>query len=398
MRYLTILGSTGSIGVSTLAVVKENFDQFTVRALVAGTNVSLMTKQCLIFRPDYACMADAPASRALKDNLDAVRVDTTVLSGSQAACELAALDDVDTVMAAIIGVAGLSATLAALRAGKRVLLANKESLVACGCLFMKEAHRHNALLLPVDSEHNAIFQSLPEPLQRTLGYASLREYGVSGIILTGSGGPFRQTSLTELALMTPEQAYAHPNWSMGRKISVDSATMMNKGLEYIEARWLFNARAEQIEVLLHPQSIIHSMVRYTDGSVLAQLGSPDMRTPIAHAMSYPKRMQSGAASLDFLHIGPLSFEQPDVTRYPCLQLAVEASKCGQAATTTLNAANEIAVAAFLRGDIRFIDIAAVNRRVLEQCSFSEPESLEAVLNIDDRAREMGRQSVRYYTQ
>ncbi|WP_406703599.1 1-deoxy-D-xylulose-5-phosphate reductoisomerase [Sodalis sp.] len=396
MRHLTILGSTGSIGASTLAVVKHNPDQFTVRALVAGNNVALMTEQCLAFRPDYACMADAAAARALKANLDAAGAATAVLSGAQAACELAALDEVDTVMAAIVGAAGLSATLAALRAGKRVLLANKESLVTCGRLFMNEARRHHALLLPVDSEHNAIFQSLPEPLQRGLGYASLMEHGVSRIILTGSGGPFRQTSLAELAMMTPEQACAHPNWSMGRKISVDSATMMNKGLEYIEARWLFNAAAEQMEVLLHPQSIIHSMVRYTDGSVLAQLGSPDMRTPIAHAMAYPERVPSGVAPLDFLRLGTLSFEPPDAARYPCLQLAVDASQCGQAATTALNAANEIAVAAFLRGDIRFTDIAAVNRRVLEQANQPEPDSVEAVLAIDGQAREMARQSVRFY--
>lgn len=398
MQHLTILGSTGSIGISTLAVVKHNPDQFTVHALVAGKNVTLMTEQCLAFHPNYACMADTAAAQALKDTLNAAGSATTVLSGEQAACELAALDEVDTVMAAIVGVAGLSATLAALRAGKRVLLANKESLVTCGRLFMNDAHRHGALLLPVDSEHNAIFQSLPEPLQRRLGYASLTEHGISHIILTGSGGPFRQTLLTELALITPEQACTHPNWLMGRKISVDSATMMNKGLEYIEARWLFNATIKQIEVLLHPQSIIHSMVRYIDGSVLAQLGSPDMRTHIAHAMAYPKRVLSGATQLDFLRLGTLSFEQPDTDRYPCLQLAVDASQRGQAATITLNAANEIAVAAFLRGDIRFTDIATVNRRVLEQGNLPEPDSVEEVLYIDGQAREIARQSVKYYMQ
>ncbi|MGP4123885.1 MAG: 1-deoxy-D-xylulose-5-phosphate reductoisomerase [Sodalis sp. (in: enterobacteria)] len=396
MRHLTILGSTGSIGVSTLAIVKHNPDQFAVRALVAGNNVALMTKQCLTFRPDYACMADAAAAQRLKANIDAAGVAIAVLSGTAAACELTALDEVDTVMAAIVGAAGLSATLAALRAGKRVLLANKESLVTCGRLFIQEAQRHHALLLPVDSEHNAIFQSLPEPLQRGLGYASLSEHGVSQIILTGSGGPFRQIPLAEMAIMTPEQACAHPHWSMGRKISVDSATMMNKGLEYIEARWLFNATAEQIEVLLHPESIIHSMVRYIDGSVLAQLGSPDMRIPIAHAMAYPNRVLSSSTPLDFLRLGTLSFEQPDADRYPCLQLAVNASQCGQAAATTLNAANEIAVAAFLRGDIRFTDIAAVNRRVLEQGNMPEPDSVEAVLIIDSQAREVARQSVRHY--
>lgn len=393
MRHLTILGSTGSIGTSTLAVVKHNPGQYAVRALVAGKNVALMTGQCLAFRPAYACMADDAAARALKANLAAAGVATAVLSGALAACELAALDEVDTVMAAIVGAAGLAATLAALRAGKRVLLANKESLVTCGRLFMNEARRHRARLLPVDSEHNAIFQSLPEPLQRGLGYAALAEHGVSRIVLTGSGGPFRQTPLAALATMTPEQACEHPNWSMGRKISVDSATMMNKGLEYIEARWLFNAAADQMEVLLHPQSIIHSMVRYTDGSVLAQLGSPDMRTPIAHAMAYPERVPSGVAPLDFLRLGTLSFAKPDAARYPCLQLAIDASQQGQEATTTLNAANEIAVTAFLHGDIRFTDIAAVNRRVLEQISLPEPDSVEEVLAIDSQAREKARQSV-----
>lgn len=396
MRHLTILGSTGSIGTSTLAVVKQNPKQFTVRALVADKNVVLMTEQCLTFQPDYACMADNTAARTLKANLASAGSTTVVLSGAQAACELAALDEVDTIMAAIVGAAGLSATLAALRASKRVLLANKESLVTCGRLFMNEARLNQAILLPVDSEHNAIFQSLSEPLQRGLGCASLTEHGVSRIILTGSGGPFRQTSLAELAIKTPEQACAHPNWLMGRKISVDSATMMNKGLEYIEARWLFNAAAEQIEILLHPESIIHSMVLYVDGSVLAQLGSPDMRIPIAYAMAYPKRVPSGVAPLDFLRLGTLSFEQPDAARYPCLQLAVDASQRGQAASITLNAANEVAVAAFLRGDIRFTDIASVNRKVLEQDYPSEPNSVEEVMSIDAQAREIAHQSIKYY--
>ncbi|XOD70043.1 MAG: 1-deoxy-D-xylulose-5-phosphate reductoisomerase [Sodalis sp. (in: enterobacteria)] len=396
MRYLTILGSTGSIGTSTLSVVKRNPNLFTAYALVACNNVALMTEQCLLFHPTYACMATDNSARALKSNLAGTGCATAVLSGVQATCELVALDEVDTVMSAIVGTGGLAATLAALRAGKRVLLANKESLVTCGRLFIKEAIRHHALLLPVDSEHNAIFQSLPEALQRRLGYMSLSEHGVSRIILTGSGGPFRQTSLSDLVMMTPEQACAHPNWLMGRKISVDSATMMNKGLEYIEARLLFNAVSEQMEVVLHPQSIIHSMVLYIDGSVLAQLGSPDMRTPIAYAMSYPDRVPSGIAPLDFLSLGTLSFEKPDVKRYPCLQLAVDASQCGQAATTALNAANEIAVAAFLRGDICFTDIAAVNRRVLELGSLPEPDSLEEVLCIDRQAREMASQSVEHY--
>ncbi|UDG80118.1 1-deoxy-D-xylulose-5-phosphate reductoisomerase [Candidatus Steffania adelgidicola] len=396
MKNLTILGSTGSIGINTLSVVKCNPEKFRVCALVARNSDTLMTEQCLAFRPSYACMTDAASAQTLKNNLTAARSATTVLSGSQAACELAALDEVDTVMAGIAGAAGLETTLAALRSGKRVLLANKESLVICGQLLMKEAHRHQAILLPVDSEHNAIFQSLPEPLQKRLGYASLSEYGVWRLILTGSGGPFRQTSLTDLAMMTPKQACAHPNWSMGPKVSVDSATMMNKGLEYIEARWLFNAAAEQIEVLLHPQSIIHSMVRYTDGSILAQLGSPDMRTSIAHALSYPERIPSGVPPLDFLSLSALSFEQPDINRYPCLQLAIDASQRGQSATITLNAANEIAVTAFLRGDIRFTDIASINRRVLDHGDLPEPDSVEEVLYIDSQARKIAHHNINYY--
>jgi len=387
MKQLTILGSTGSIGTSTLAVIKANPELFAVKALVAGHNVELMAEQCHIFRPAYAAMADEASAAALRLKLADLNVATEVMSGEKAACELAALDDVDQVMAAIVGAAGLLPTLAAIRAGKQVLLANKESLVTCGQLFMEAVSQYKAQLLPVDSEHNAIFQSLPASLQRQLGYASLRDNGIESIILTGSGGPFRETPLAELATMTPDQACAHPNWTMGRKISVDSATMMNKGLEYIEARWLFNATDAQMEVILHPQSVIHSMVRYRDGSVLAQLGSPDMRTPIAHVMAWPQRVQSGAKPLDFSRMGAMTFAEPDYARYPCLKLAIDACKTGQAATTALNAANEIAVAAFLAKQIRFTDIASVNMSVLEMLSCREPASVEAVLDIDRQARE-----------
>ncbi|MBX4180876.1 1-deoxy-D-xylulose-5-phosphate reductoisomerase [Sodalis sp. CWE] len=393
MRYLAILGSTGSIGINTLAVVRDHPDQYSAHTLVAGSNVSLMTEQCFVFRPLYACMKDNISAKILKKNLSQLGITTTVLSGMHAACELVSLDEIDIVMAAIVGIAGLTTTIAALRAGKRVLLANKESLVTCGRLFMNEVRANHAQLLPVDSEHNAIFQILPEKIQHGWGFSSLEEHGVSRIILTGSGGPFRQTPLKDLTLITPKQACSHPNWSMGRKISVDSATMMNKGLEYIEARYLFNAKSEQIEILLHPQSIVHSMVRYTDGSVLAQLGSPDMRIPIAHAMAYPKRISSGVAPLDFLHFDMLSFSQPDVKRYPCLQLAIDASKQGQAAITTLNAANEVAVDAFLHGNIRFTDIAIINRNVLEQVDLPEPRNLEEVLAIDNQARKKAKQSI-----
>lgn len=387
MKQLTILGSTGSVGSSTLAVVRENPERFAIKALVAGRNVAVMARQCMEFRPDYAAMADEGAARELRTVLAANGMKTEVLAGEQAACELAALSGVDQVTAAIVGAAGLLPTMAAVRAGKQVLLANKESLVTCGRLFMDAVQKSKAQLLPLDSEHNAIFQSLPESIQRQLGYASLQDHGISRIVLTGSGGPFRTTPPEQLADVTPDQACAHPNWSMGRKISVDSATMMNKGLEYIEARWLFNASAEQMEVILHPQSVVHSMVRYVDGSVIAQLGTPDMRTPIAHAMAYPQRVSSGVAALDFCRMGSLSFSEPDPKRYPCLYLAIEACDAGQAATTTLNAANEIAVAAFLQHDIRFSDIAAVNRRVVEQLALPEPVCIDEVLEIDRLARE-----------
>ncbi|HKS32170.1 MAG TPA: 1-deoxy-D-xylulose-5-phosphate reductoisomerase [Enterobacteriaceae bacterium] len=393
MKQLTVLGSTGSIGCSTLDVVRHNPDRFSVIALVAGRNVSRMAEQCLEFTPRYAVMDDALCARELSAILQQHGSRTEVLSGQQAACEMAALDDADQVMAAIVGAAGLLPTLAAIRAGKTVLLANKESLVTCGRLFMEAVKHSGARLLPVDSEHNAIFQSLPETIQQNLGYANLEQNGVTSILLTGSGGPFRETALSELAAMTPDQACRHPNWSMGRKISVDSATMMNKGLEYIEARWLFNASAAQMDVLIHPQSVIHSMVRYQDGSVLAQLGEPDMRTPIAHTMAWPHRVPSGVKPLDFCALSNLSFAAPDYARYPCLKLAMDAFDSGQAATTALNAANEVTVAAFLASGIRFTDIAALNLAVLEHIAVPEPQSVEDVMAIDTLARDLAQKQV-----
>ena len=393
MKQLTLLGSTGSIGGSTLDVVRHNPETFAVTALVAGKNVARMVEQCLEFTPRYAVMDDDACARQLKAALAQHGSRTEVLSGQQAACDMAALDEVDQVMAAIVGAAGLLPTLAAIRAGKTVLLANKESLVTCGRLFMDAVQHSGAQLLPVDSEHNAIFQSLPQPFQHNLGYADLEQNGVMSILLTGSGGPFRETPLSELAAMTPDQACRHPNWSMGRKISVDSATMMNKGLEYIEARWLFNASADQMEVLIHPQSVIHSMVRYLDGSVLAQLGEPDMRTPIAHTMAWPNRVASGAKPLDFTTLSALTFCAPDYDRYPCLKLAMEAFEQGQAATTALNAANEVTVAAFLDSAIRFTDIAALNLSVLEKMDLREPQSIDDVLAVDKLAREVAQKQV-----
>ncbi|KAA8727866.1 1-deoxy-D-xylulose-5-phosphate reductoisomerase [Ewingella americana] len=396
MKQLTILGSTGSVGSSTLAVVRANPQDFKVTALVAGKNVEVMAQQCIEFQPRFASMADETSAKALRILLAEQGIKTEVLSGEKASCELSALDEVDQVMSAIVGAAGLLPTLAAVKARKQVLLANKESLITCGRIFMDAVRQSRTQLLPIDSEHNAIFQSLPERVQQQLGYASLEENGVSRIILTGSGGPFRELPLADFAQVTPDQACAHPNWSMGRKISVDSATMMNKGLEYIEARWLFNASAEQMEVIIHPQSVIHSMVRYHDGSVLAQLGSPDMRTPISHAMAYPNRVDSGVEALDFCRIGALTFCEPDFTRYPCLQLAIEASRTGQAATTALNAANEVSVAAFLAGHIRFTDIANINREVMQQSVANEPQSVEEVLEIDRAARASAHQKLQTF--
>lgn len=393
MKHLTVLGSTGSIGCSTLDVVRNNRGLFTVTALVAGKNVERMVEQCLEFSPQYAVMDDAQSAAALIVALRQHGSQTEVLSGQQAACDVAALDDVDQVMAAIVGAAGLMPTLAAIRAGKTILLANKESLVTCGRLFMDAVKESGARLLPVDSEHNAIFQSLPETIQNQLGYASLEQNGVLSILLTGSGGPFRETPLSELRDMTPDQACRHPNWSMGRKISVDSATMMNKGLEYIEARWLFNASAQQMEVIIHPQSVIHSMVRYRDGSVLAQLGEPDMRTPIAHTMAWPNRVESGVNPLDFKALSDLSFAEPDYQRYPCLKLAMDAFDQGQAATTALNAANEVSVEAFLTSKIRFTDIAAVNLEVLSILDLQEPKCVDEVMEVDARARSVANQQV-----
>lgn len=394
MQRLAVLGSTGSIGCNTLAVIRQNPEHYRALALVGGNNVELMAQQCQEFGPQYVAMADDASASALRQRLSDLHLTIPVSSGINAACELAALDDVDQVMAAIVGAAGLMPTLAAIKAGKRVLLANKESLVTCGKLFMDAVKQYNAQLMPVDSEHNAIFQSLPDVLQRQLGYGDLAAQGVDSIILTGSGGPFRDTPVAELQGKTPDQACAHPNWSMGRKISVDSATMMNKGLEYIEARWLFNAQRAQMDVIIHPQSVIHSMVRYSDGSVIAQLGTPDMRTPIAHSLAWPNRVASGGTPLDFSQLCGLTFNRPDYSRYPCLQLAMEACELGQAATTALNAANEETVAAFLANKITFTDIAGLNAELLGKVTNSEPNCVEEVLTIDHDARQVVRELIK----
>lgn len=393
MQKLVILGSTGSIGKSTLSVVDNNPEQYQVFALVGGKNVELITEQCQQYQPRFVALDDEQASVKLKENLTALGLKTEVLSGQKAICELSSHPEVDMVMAAIVGAAGLLPTLSAVQAGKKVLLANKESLVTCGQIFIDEARKSGAKLLPVDSEHNAIFQSLPPEAQEKVGFCPLAELGVSKIILTGSGGPFRTKPLNEFSQITPAQAVAHPNWSMGKKISVDSATMMNKGLEYIEARWLFNASADEMEIIIHPQSIIHSMVRYIDGSVIAQMGNPDMRTPIAHTMAYPNRIDAGVAPLDFFKLKELTFIEPDFARYPNLKLAIDAFAAGQYATTAMNAANEVAVDAFLNEKIRFTDIVEVNRQVVENISPIQVKEIADVLHIDKLARDVAQQAI-----
>ncbi|MEI6858576.1 MAG: 1-deoxy-D-xylulose-5-phosphate reductoisomerase [Shewanella sp.] len=385
MQNMVILGATGSIGASTLSVIANNPEAYSVYALVANTNVDKMLSLCIAHQPAIAHMVDVDAASQLRQLLP-INSGIEVTTGADELDELVSASCVDTVMAAIVGAAGLLPTLAAVKAGKRVLLANKESLVMSGRLFIEAMKASGAQVLPVDSEHNAIFQALPESTQKHIGYCDLDSAGVSHILLTGSGGPFLTSALDSLSAMTPAQACKHPNWTMGRKISVDSASMMNKGLEYIEARWLFNTTAAQLKVVIHPQSVIHSMVQYRDGSVLAQLGNPDMRTPIAHCMSYPQRINSGVEPLDFFKVGQLSFLEPDFNRFPCLALAIEACKQGQEATTVLNAANEISVAAFLENKLKFTDIAKITETCLSKVSMASLKSLDDIIALDTQTR------------
>lgn len=395
-QRITILGATGSIGLSTLDVIARHPHKYSVFALTASTNVQGMFALAQQYQPEIIVMSSPSAAAELRVLLAAHNTNIPVEEGEAALESVAAANETDIVMAAIVGAAGLLPTLAAVKAGKRVLLANKEALVMSGQIFMDAAKEHHAQVLPVDSEHNAIFQALPEEVQQQAGHAQLEHYGIHKILLTGSGGPFLTLPLAELAAQTAAAACAHPNWSMGQKISVDSATMLNKGLEYIEARWLFNCRPEQIEVVIHPQSVIHSMVQYLDGSVIAQLGAPDMRTPIAHVLSYPDRIESGVAPLDFMQVGQLSFSAPETARYPCLQLAMDACWEGQAATTTLNAANEVAVECFLQGMIPFTAIAEVCAEVLASTTAANGPvaTLEAVLACDFNARKQAQAVIR----
>lgn len=390
VKAVTILGSTGTIGVNTLDVIERNTDRFKVVALTAHRNKQRLLEQCIKWCPLYAVMVDPDAAEALASDLQLRGLDTTVLVGIDGLEKVSCLPEVDQVMAGIVGAAGLLPTLAAARAGKRVLLANKEALVMSGELFMHAVRDHGAELLPIDSEHNAIFQCMPEHFR-----GELADSGVSKILLTGSGGPFRTFPLENFSSITPEQACAHPNWVMGRKISVDSATMMNKGLEIIEASWLFNADLEDIQVVIHPESIIHSMVSYNDGSVLAQMGNPDMRTPIAHAMSWPERCPSGVEQLDIFEVAKLSFEQPDYQRFPCLRMAQEALAAGGAAPAVLNAGNEVAVEAFLANEIPFTAIPETISHCLTLMGDRSAQDLPAVLAADDEARAVGREYIQH---
>lgn len=393
MMNLAILGATGSIGVSTLDVAARHPDRYKVVALSGYTRVELLAEQCHQFKPAYAVAGSAIAAQELTQLLSAGGSNTQVLYGADALAYIASLPEVDAVMAAIVGAAGLMPTLAAVSAGKRVLLANKEALVMAGDIFMAAVRQSGACLLPIDSEHNAIFQSMPA------GYAGdFSPAGISRILLTASGGPFRDTALEALSSVTPEQAVAHPKWVMGRKISVDSATMMNKGLEVIEAHWLFNAPADRIEVVIHPQSVIHSLVEYADGSVLAQLGNPDMRTPIAHALAWPQRMDSGVEKLDLFAIGQLTFERPDLARFPCLGLAYQALRTGGNAPAVLNAANEVAVSAFLAGHLPFLDIAAVIAEALEVVPPSAVTTIDMVMAADQEGRIAAKRALLAYAQ
>ena len=381
-RVVTILGSTGSIGKSTLDVLSRHGDQYEVRALTANTDVEAMAEQCQQWCPKFAVMCDESAAQQLEDALRKQGSNTQVLSGVKGLCQVASLDDVDTVVAGIVGAAGLLPSLAAAESGKRILLANKEALVMSGQLFMDAVEKNQAELLPVDSEHNAIFQCLPSAKSQVDN-----ESGINKILLTASGGPFRTFSNEQLTAVTPEQAVNHPNWDMGPKISVDSATMMNKGLEVIEAHWLFSVAVEDIEVVVHPQSVIHSMVSYADGSVLAQLGNPDMRTPIAHALAFPDRISSGVEPLDIFEVAKLEFEKPDFQRFPCLQLCYEAIRTGGSASIVLNAANEIAVAAFLDNKVVYTDISVAIEQTLETVAVDQDvTTIENILAIDAEAR------------
>ncbi len=388
VKNISVLGATGSIGLNTLDVISRHPDRFRAFALSAATKVAELAALCEKYSPRYAVMTNPDAAEKLRMQLKRSSPDTEVLAGADALEKIASHQEVDAVMAAIVGAAGLKSSLAAANAGKTVLLANKEALVMSGGIFMKSVRDSGAALLPIDSEHNAIFQSLPRHFSH-----GLADVGVEKIILTASGGPFRTRPISTLADVTPSEACAHPNWVMGRKISVDSATMMNKGLEVIEAHWLFNAAPDVIDVVIHPQSVVHSMVSYRDGSVIAQLGNPDMRTPIAYGLGFPDRIDGGVTALDLAKIGKLEFEPLDLERFPCVRLAYDSMRRGGTAPAILNAANEVAVEAFLNGHMRFVDIPRLLEDVLSRATIRDAETLESVLVSDAEARESARRLV-----
>ncbi|WP_353426955.1 1-deoxy-D-xylulose-5-phosphate reductoisomerase [Polynucleobacter sp. MWH-UH19D] len=391
-RRVAILGSTGSIGVNTLDVIRAHPDRFNVAALTAGKQIDRLVEQCIEFQPAIAVVSEADDAKRLEALLRQKNIATQVMHGPSSLVAAVTDSDCDTVMAAIVGAAGLVPALAAAKAGKRVLLANKEALVMSGNLFMHAISAGGGELLPIDSEHNAIFQCLPNNFTKESSPQNAY-LGVEELWLTASGGPFRNTPLEQLSNITPEQACAHPNWVMGRKISVDSATMMNKGLEVIEAFWLFGLPLEKIKVLIHPQSVVHSMVRYRDGSVLAQMGQPDMRTPIAYGLAWPERIAAGVPSLSLTQLANLSFSEPDLSRFPCLSLAFAAAKTGGTAPTVLNAANEIAVAAFLDEGLPYLQIPVVVEKTLNAIAIEGADSLDTILHVDAQARKVTRELI-----
>ncbi|MCV2525711.1 MAG: 1-deoxy-D-xylulose-5-phosphate reductoisomerase [Candidatus Lightella neohaematopini] len=381
MRYITLLGSTGSIGCNVLNIVKHDLNFFKIIALVARKNINLMIKQCLFFKPKYVCMTNKKSAKILKDYLDSINSKIIVLSGIDNACNVSILSHVNIVVSAMSGIAGLLPTFSALKAGKRILLASKEILVICGKIFMQELKNNKIQLLPLDSEHSSIFQSLPIKFQKNLGKNNLKDFNISKIIITGSGGPFRKINQSDLNHITPKQAYNHPNWKMGKKISIDSATMINKGFEYIEARYLFNANAKQIELLIHPQSIVHSIICYNNGHMSAQLSYPSMQIYIYYAMYYPNFNNKEIKLLDLYELNKLSFENISFNKYPCLKLAIDAINTSQSAVIILNSANEVAVYAFINKLIKFTDIAIINKLVLNKLYFLEPKDIQDVIYI-----------------
>lgn len=386
IKQVSLLGATGSIGASTLDIIRRHPDQFSLYAASAHSDIQGLLAICVEFSPEVAVIGDEQSAKQLSDLLASHSYQVEVCYGATALSDMASVESADLVVAAIVGGAGLAPCLAAAKAGKTILLANKEALVMSGQLFLDQVRINGARILPLDSEHNAMFQSLPTSYQKDFLNLNIQDYGVNSIVLTGSGGPFLTTPLNELSLKTPEQACKHPNWDMGRKISVDSATMMNKGLEFIEACYLFSVEPSFIEVVVHPQSVIHSMIRYTDGSILCQMGAPDMRTPIACAMAWPDRIECGVEPYDFLAGSHFTFEQPEPNRYKNLYLAKEAFAAGQEMTTVLNAANEVHVQAFLDGRIQFTDIALFNQRVLDESDYAKALNLDDIFAIDQLAR------------